>query len=306
MESHPLVSIITATYNRSNVLRLTIEAVRASTIGDWEMIVVGDGCTDDTGDMVRSLEDPRITFFNLPENTGDQAAPNNAGIRRARGRYVAMLNHDDFWLPEHLQRGLDAIGDSDLVSAITVSIDHRDTTSLLGVSSSGGYEPWGFVPVSSWLMRRELAARIPWRPAREHHMVPSQEWLFRAWKAGATIRTTGRVTVIAIGSNGRAGSYSRRHIEEYSRMAELLRTDPDLIAHLLAPVAVRLTAEQSAVTPVPLLMRAVRILVRRLVLALGMHPHAVRQMLKLRRRGALLDQMRRTRGLSPLPRGEFQ
>ena len=267
------------------------------------MIVVGDACTDDTEEVVRSFQDPRITFFNLPQNSGDQATPNNAGLSRARGQYVAYLNHDDLWTKDHLERGLEAIAGSDLVAAITVGIDQHGNANLMGVSSSGSYEPWVFFPVSSWLMRRELAARVPWRPARDLRMVPSQEWLYRAWRAGATMRSTGRMTVIAIGSNGRAGSYSGRQIEEYARMAELL-PDPHLVPRLLVPTALRLTAELNGVTPARLIVRAFRLIGRNVLLALGIHPHAAWQMLKLRRKGAILDRMRRTRGLSPLPRGE--
>ena len=301
----PLVSIIIATFNRSNVLRLTIEAVRASSFADWEVIVAGDGCTDDTEEVVRSFQDPRITFFNLPQSSGDQSAPNNAGLSRARGQYVAFLNHDDFWTKDHLERGLEAIrpGGIDLVAAITVAIDHHDRAHLMGVSNSGSYEPWVFFPVSSWLMRRELAARVPWRPGREIHLVPSQDWIFRAWRAGATMRSTGRITVISIGSNSRPGSYSGRHIEEYARLFASLE-DPHLIPRLLVPTALRLTADLHGATPGRMFARAFRLIGRNVLLALGIHPQAMWQILKLRRRGAILDQMRRTRGLSPLPRGE--
>jgi glycosyltransferase involved in cell wall biosynthesis len=303
--SNPTVSIITATFNRSNVLRLTIEAVRASSFTDWELIVIGDACTDDTEEVVLSFRDPRITFFNLPRNSGEQATPNNAGFSHARGRYVAFLNHDDFWAKDHLETCLEAMAGADLVTAVTVAIDHHRNANLMGVSSSGSYVPWVFYPVSSWLIRRELAARVSWRPARDLHLVPSQDWLFRAWKSGATMRSTGRATVIAIGSNGRSGSYSERQIDEYSRMAELM-ADPDLVPRLLAPTAFRLTAEFHGATPTALISRAFRIIGRRALIAAGIHPHSVWQMFKLRRKGALLDQMRRTRGLSPLPRGESQ
>ena len=79
-----------------------IASVRRSTITDWELIVVGDHCTDDTEAVVAGFADPRITWVNLPENAGEQSGPNNEGIRRARGRYLAFLNHDDLYFPDHL------------------------------------------------------------------------------------------------------------------------------------------------------------------------------------------------------------
>src|SRR5689334_3630760 len=88
----PSVSIIIATYNRANVLRYAIESVRWQTCTDWELWVVGDACTDDTEQVVRSFEDPRIHFLNLPKNVGDQSGPNNEGVRRSRGKFLAYLN----------------------------------------------------------------------------------------------------------------------------------------------------------------------------------------------------------------------
>jgi len=111
--SSPAVTVVMAAYNRGNIIRHAIDSVLRQTLTDWELLVMGDACTDDTGDVVTSVADPRVTFINLPENSGDQATPNNAGCARARGRYIAFLNQDDFWLPDHLSRSvaaLDAVG----------------------------------------------------------------------------------------------------------------------------------------------------------------------------------------------------
>jgi glycosyltransferase involved in cell wall biosynthesis len=68
----PRISVVTATYNRSNVLRYAIESVRAQGFQDWELIVVGDACTDDTSEVVAAFADPRIRFVNRAENAGEQ------------------------------------------------------------------------------------------------------------------------------------------------------------------------------------------------------------------------------------------
>lgn len=98
--------MIVATYNRSRVLSQAIASVRRQTMTDWELIVVGDHCTDDSADIVASFHDPRITFVNLPVNAGEQSGPNNEGLRRARGRFIAYLNHDDMFFPDHLERAV--------------------------------------------------------------------------------------------------------------------------------------------------------------------------------------------------------
>ena len=63
---------------------------------------MGDGCTDDSEKVVASFGDPRVRWHNLESNSGSQAIPNNKGLERARGKYVAYLGHDDIWHPKHL------------------------------------------------------------------------------------------------------------------------------------------------------------------------------------------------------------
>ena len=91
-------------------MRYAVESLLRSTIVDWELIVVGDACTDDTGDVVASFGDSRIQFYNMEKNCGEQSGPNNEGLRRARGEYVAFLSQDDLWFPDHLEK---LLADSD-------------------------------------------------------------------------------------------------------------------------------------------------------------------------------------------------
>src|SRR6476619_7155830 len=95
----PVVSVIIATYNWSSVLRYAIQSVLWQTFQDFELLVIGDGCTDDSAEVVASFTDPRIHWHNLPQNSGNQALPNHTGIDMARGQYIAYLGHDDLWYP---------------------------------------------------------------------------------------------------------------------------------------------------------------------------------------------------------------
>jgi len=299
----PRVSIVTSTYNRSNVLRYTIESVLASTFADWEMIVVGDACTDDTADVVASFGDPRISFVNLAVNSGEQATPNNEGVRRARGEYVAFLNHDDLWTPDHLATCLEAIGEGDFVSTLTITVDQHDVAHLAGVSANHEYAPESWVPASSWMLRRSLAERVgPWRPARELFLTPSQEWLYRAWKQGHRLRSVAKATVIAVFSGVRSRAYADRREAEQARYLARMRGDPLFLQRMLEEIAFRLTLETNAAAPLRHFRRALKALVRRATLSLGVHPHSLRNAVRFRRKGAFLDSLRRNRGLPPLPR----
>src|SRR5258705_202683 len=110
----PAITIVTATYNRSRALACAIESARRQSFSDWEMIVVGDACTDDAG----------------------------------------------------------------------------------------------VVPGSCWLVRRDVLMRLGgWRLARDCAIEPSQDLLFRAWRAGYRVYTLNLLTLVIIPSGTRAGSY---------------------------------------------------------------------------------------------------
>src|SRR5918911_3354227 len=106
-----LVTVIIPTYNWSSVLPYSVGSALRQTLTDFEVLVVGDGCTDDSEAVVGSFGDERLRWVNLPTNTGHQSGPNNEGLRRARGELIAYLGHDDLWLPHHLSvlvGGIDA------------------------------------------------------------------------------------------------------------------------------------------------------------------------------------------------------
>ncbi|MRX54258.1 glycosyltransferase [Bacillus idriensis] len=99
----PCVSVIIPTYNRSNLLKKSIETVLGQTFTDFELIIVDDCSKDDTQKVILSFNDPRIIYIKLEENQGAPFA-RNIGINKAKGKYVAFLDSDDQWLPEKLQK----------------------------------------------------------------------------------------------------------------------------------------------------------------------------------------------------------
>ena len=106
MASDPTVSVIISAYNRPQVVRYAIMSVLNSDFDDFELIIIGDGCNRETEESVRSFTDPRISFYNLPANTGSQSEPHNEGVRRARGKYILFLNQDDMYFPDHISRSV--------------------------------------------------------------------------------------------------------------------------------------------------------------------------------------------------------
>ena len=103
---HPEVSVIITSYNYGRFLAGALESTLGQTFGDFEVIVVDDGSTDDTSEVVRRyLDDPRVRYLHT-EHIGQPGAK-NAGIREARSPFVAFLDADDLWLPTKLERQLE-------------------------------------------------------------------------------------------------------------------------------------------------------------------------------------------------------
>ena len=317
MVPSPRVSVVIATYNRARLLAHAIESVRRSTMPEWELIVVGDACTDGTEAVVRGFDDARISFVNLPENVGEQSAPNNEGVRLARGRYVAFLNHDDMYFPDHLERavahleaeGADLVWSPLLVALPTAgaSLPEGARFRLSGVPFGDAYDPRVFVFASAWVFTRELAARVgPWRSARDLYVSPSQEWLFRAWRSGARLRFHPSATVLAVPSSERAGSYLATASPEHDAFASAMHDQPGFRDRALACAALTGERETNGYRFGVSWLEGVRALLFRPVaaaaMAIGAHPYAPFVALRYGRRGSLVSAIRRKTGLAGLGR----
>jgi len=99
----PKVSVIIPTYNRAHLVGRAIRSVLNQTYQDFEIIVVDDHSTDNTEEVVKSFNDPRIRYIRHEKNRGGSAA-RNTGIRAARGEYIAFLDDDDYWLPTKVEK----------------------------------------------------------------------------------------------------------------------------------------------------------------------------------------------------------
>lgn len=91
-----MVSIILCTYNRAHTLRATIDSILRQTYTEFELLIIDDGSTDNTQELLRCYKDVRVRVFALSENSYYCAAA-NYGIEKAKGEYIAFATSDDLW-----------------------------------------------------------------------------------------------------------------------------------------------------------------------------------------------------------------
>ena len=134
------ISILLPTRNRSRMLKeRAIPTVLGQSHENWELLVVGDCCIDDTEEVVKSFNDPRIKFFNLPEKiyhypkddakaewlAGPVYALNKA-LEMVTGDYIARLDDDDIWMDYHLKKSLSFLRhyDYEFVSSVAIAVEN--------------------------------------------------------------------------------------------------------------------------------------------------------------------------------------
>ena len=97
-----IISIIMPLYNKVPYVRKAVKSVVGQTFADWELIVVDNGSTDGSGDVVAGFSDPRIRMVRLEENIGPGGARNH-GVSVSEATYICFLDADDWWEPTFLE-----------------------------------------------------------------------------------------------------------------------------------------------------------------------------------------------------------
>ena len=100
---NPFISVIVPTYNRADFVGETIESILNQTYKYFELIIIDDGSTDNTEEVIGKFKDSRIKYIKT-DNWGGPARPRNTGIKKAKGEYIAFCDDDDIWLPKKLEK----------------------------------------------------------------------------------------------------------------------------------------------------------------------------------------------------------
>lgn len=181
----PSVSIIIPTYNRAHLIGAALASVLAQTFSDFEIIVVDDGSTDDTGTAVCELSDSRIIYIKQ-ENMGRSHARNSA-LRLAKGRYIAFLDSDDLYLPTKIGSQvtyLDSHPDIGMIYTSAYCIDYSgnalDEKYIASVSGEIYKSIAFFRPVTITLptvmVRREVFSAVGGFDEKMHRFEDTDMW----------------------------------------------------------------------------------------------------------------------------------
>ena len=156
----PTVSVVIPVYNARQVILDTIESVLIQTRKDFEIIVVDDGSTDGSDTVIRPFAD-RVRYIRQ-DNAGVTKA-RNRGIAESRGRYIALLDHDDLWHPTKLEKQVRLLEAHQRIGMVVTDVAHIDEAGRPLDIIGPGYNPAetfarlfvrGYVPTPSAVMIR--------------------------------------------------------------------------------------------------------------------------------------------------------
>ncbi|VXB18098.1 Glycosyl transferase [Flavobacterium sp. 9AF] len=117
------ISIITITYNRANLIGETIESVLNQTYQNFEHIIIDDGSTDNTEEVVKGYNDERILYFNY-QKTSNLSTLRNYGLKHSSGDIISILDSDDLWLNNKLELIINIFKKNNEIKVITHNIKY--------------------------------------------------------------------------------------------------------------------------------------------------------------------------------------
>lgn len=183
MESCPLVSVNMPVYNGERFVGEAITSILAQRFSDFELVIVDDGSTDKTAEIIRGFHDLRVKLVQNNKNLG-LAKARNAAVKASKGKYIAILDGDDIAYPERLRKQVDFLEENPSYCLVCSCIDEID--------SSGnviGKKPYqikdreiqsalfftNFIAQSSVMLRKEMLPSadpydIAFPPAEDYHL----------------------------------------------------------------------------------------------------------------------------------------
>lgn len=202
----PLVSVVIATHNRADLLLQSVSSVLNQTFQDFELLLVDDGSTDNTREVISSISDPRVRYLSTEPGRRGISAARNAGADAARGIWTAVHDDDDLMLPWRLERQLAfAHPEDDFVFGTFINFDdangslqfHHGREFDFGSAIRTGFAPGH----STWLIKTELLRHFRYDEGLESAV--DNNLAFRLLRSGIVARHSGVVCLLRRVHSGR-------------------------------------------------------------------------------------------------------
>ena len=179
-----LISVIIPTKNRIDVLKRALQSVLKQTYSNYEVLVVDDKSEENVQETVASFDDPRIRYFLNTKSTSNANVCRNIGQNNAKGKYVAMLDSDDEWLPNHLSSKLQFLKVNNCDGVFGSAYVDDGEKRMLRLSRPRGENELmldylltsGRAPTPTHFYKTECAKTIPW----DEHLGRHQDFDFSA------------------------------------------------------------------------------------------------------------------------------
>jgi glycosyltransferase involved in cell wall biosynthesis len=171
--SAPLVSVVMPVYNAERFVAEAMRSVLAQTFADFEFVVVDDGSSDSSAEIVRSIGDPRIVLIRHEKNAGLRAAL-NTGCEAARGTFVARMDADDVSLPPRFERQLSVMRADPRIGVVGSQVENIDengrSKGVKRLPTDPALVAWSMLFFNSLvhpavMMRRDVLASVGFYPA---------------------------------------------------------------------------------------------------------------------------------------------
>lgn len=157
---HNLVSVIIPTYNRDDIVERAIRSVVNQTYNNLEIIVVDDGSTDNTKQIVGEINDNRIIYIRQKKNKGISAA-RNTGIKNSEGKFIAFLDSDDEYLPQKIKKSLEIFKGTSSCLGMVSSSHYGDEKKLVFPSPNKKINKKRTIPIpSTWVLKKEVFKKV--------------------------------------------------------------------------------------------------------------------------------------------------
>jgi glycosyltransferase involved in cell wall biosynthesis len=244
MSAVPQVSVVMPAFNAAKTIGIAIQSVLDQTFTNWELLIINDGSTDGTLEIVAQFNDPRI--YTITQVNQGVATARNAGLNQARGRYIAFLDSDDLWSPQKLQKQV-SIFENSTDKLCLVYTKHRgfiediNKSFSMDIDTSIGFDNdyhrlliIDFVPTLTVMIKASIIKDVGFFRADLHGTEDWDYWI-RIAKSYCLERVNEELAFYRIGSNSLSRNKDRHALEELKVLDWHLSKDqniPKRVCHM--------------------------------------------------------------------------